>query len=384
MRPSQVLDMQHDLAVRCEDAAFRRAVSVTIMAELVQTESLSGLAPEHRDQVLDEWADVWIGQMAAANQAAYCYQVTPEMCEVVDQAADTLDESDEWHWQLAPTTSGFVRFDKPINLGQFLMADGSMSPSVAADFMVWGPGISPDGDPRRRTFLYWFADGDRPGEAMSTWLTEHGYGRQSRRILGRWQLVGWDSFPDGRSLGPPVVRDGSGNPVPTEGAQGVGTFAIMSIAKPEGEEADHPVQRNTARVAHALWLLLGQTIVTMRHEPLERASLRRAMKKRLPGVVTTVLLRRSETPYRTDRETEVEWQHRWVVRWHWRWQPYGKHNADHVHQMSEQFVVDGLLTRVCEVSGCDHYVRRKIIDAYIKGPPDKPLIGTEKVYLLGR
>ena len=105
------------------------------------------------------------------------------------------------------------------------------------------------------------------------------------------------------------------------------------------------------------------------------------------------MLRRSA--YLGDRpeyEGSREYLHQWVVRWHWRWQPYGtvknrqfhKSTEPNGHRLSDMVVVDGSVVRVCEVSGCDYYVRRIIIDSYVKGPAGKPLINPEKVMILER
>jgi len=86
--------------------------------------------------------------------------------------------------------------------------------------------------------------------------------------------------------------------------------------------------------------------------------LARTMKRfNMPTEVTIVQYRRVETDKEYSGESSVEWSHRWIVRGHWRWQPYKT------------------------IDGKDD-VKRIWIAPFMKGPDDKPLILTDKIYAL--
>jgi hypothetical protein len=90
-----------------------------------------------------------------------------------------------------------------------------------------------------------------------------------------------------------------------------------------------------------------------------RAANRRAERLRVEPKVNVVELRRRDyvRPPGTEGHTEVEWSCSWIVRGHWRQQACGP-------GMSE----------------------RKIlwIDPFVKGDPDKPFKGGERVFVVRR
>lgn len=112
----------------------------------------------------------------------------------------------------------------------------------------------------------------------------------------------------------------------------------------------------SAHIIQALWLLIDQTITVIHDEHIDRPAKRRAIRKGLPPKVSTITLRRTQgTHDKTD--ALVEWQHRWIVRGHWRKQACG-------HNRQER--------------------KRIWINPFMKGPDDKPLIQSEKLYNLRR
>jgi hypothetical protein len=117
-----------------------------------------------------------------------------------------------------------------------------------------------------------------------------------------------------------------------------------------------PDNENWVRTIIAIFNLMGQTVTDTREVDVDRHTAKRARRMNLPGRVTIIHLRRMEGS-RSDHESDVEWQHRWVVRGHWRNQRYGEHLAE---------------------------VKRIWIAPFVKGPEDKPLVVTDKVYSLDR
>lgn len=113
------------------------------------------------------------------------------------------------------------------------------------------------------------------------------------------------------------------------------------------------------RFMFSLWSIMAQPIATPVSETPNR-DYRRRWERAVGtppnyGDVRVVTLRRSQSgggPEETDEEWGREWSHRWVVRGHWRKQWYP---SEGVHRM-------------------------KWIDAFVKGPDDKPLIIKDSVY----
>lgn len=94
--------------------------------------------------------------------------------------------------------------------------------------------------------------------------------------------------------------------------------------------------------------LMAQRLAIRVHDPVERHSRRRAEREgvRPPDAVTLVTLRRLEADRRREGgERDVDWQWQWEVRGHWRNQWYP---SEGIHKPA-------------------------FIEAYIKGPPEKPL-----------
>jgi hypothetical protein len=84
----------------------------------------------------------------------------------------------------------------------------------------------------------------------------------------------------------------------------------------------------------------------------------RLTKSKMPTEVTVIDIRRKyATVASSGGYSDREYSHRWVVNGFWRWQPYKDANKE--------------------------WKRKRIwIDSYVKGPADKPLHVTEKVYAL--
>jgi hypothetical protein len=122
---------------------------------------------------------------------------------------------------------------------------------------------------------------------------------------------------------------------------------------------------NVNRVLHAFFLLLGQTVTASQSVIPSRPHRRRAQRAGLPQQVTVISLRNIVTE-RKEGESLVEWSHRWVVRPFWRWQVCGPD-----HQLAQEIEPGKWRARIW-------------IAPFIKGPADKPLIISDKVYSVHR
>lgn len=115
------------------------------------------------------------------------------------------------------------------------------------------------------------------------------------------------------------------------------------------DEVTGNVTRDSIVAYQALWRLMGQRLAARTTERPDRHTRKRLAKMLWPERnVTVVRLRRHEPPRERGEAREVEWTHRWTVRRHWRMQPY-----------------PSLGPAAC---------RQILIEEYVKGPEDKPLV----------
>jgi hypothetical protein len=122
---------------------------------------------------------------------------------------------------------------------------------------------------------------------------------------------------------------------------------------------------NTTRYVHALWMLLGQKITDVSEEHVRKSTAKRLGAVGIPARVSVIALRATLTPGRKDGESLVEWSHRWVVNGRWQWRKCGPE-----HPFAQEY---------------DKGFRvRCYIGFYVKGPSDRPLVVTDRVYDLRR
>lgn len=349
MKPTQVLDSQMDLLSRFEDYRFREVARRWFTLDLGLRLNPS---PGERAQ-MEENAAYMQTALVGHLKAAHAYRVTEDMSYLVQHAATGLDETDLFDGRLAPTGCGIVRFDRPLAVHDIRGMD------LKAHWLMWGP-ITVENNPGA-TLMTWFNDTDDPDEGVTT-LVE-----TARSIIGRWGWLGAEWRAVGSALGP------SESPPSEE---------LIEVMKAEGVDAVPATA--TARLAHALWLLLGQTVTQVEAEPLDRASLRRAKRIGLPPRVSVIRLRRTESGHRPDGESLVEWSHRWLVRGHWRWVKYGPRSVDHDHEWLPPDAEPGGYIQRCAVADCPNEIRRIWINGHVRGPEGKPLMVSDKVYSFDR
>lgn len=338
MHAGQVIDLQADLIDRFTRPYFRQILKYTLNVD----------SPKRANLLIDV--------MEKHAQNAYAYHVNAEMSDLVLHAAHMLEDDDLVDLSLPPTQIGLVRFDKPLPLRD---ARGKV---MLIHWMSWGPGTyeTEDGHYESGILSTGWNDLEDPDEVAVAMFDLDSEANQKRfeeiglrtrsmqtehmdmfkAAMGRWSVIGTSMMFPGLALGGEYVQVGE------------------EYAKQIEAEGDTPYGfTNTDRYLHALWLLMNQTIVTVEDEDLTGPFKRRAVRKNLPHRVTVIKLRRKAHPSVSNGESHVEWQHRWVTRGHWRWQPCGTGRNE----------------------------RRRIwINSYIKGPDDKPLVVSDKVYSLVR
>lgn len=337
MRPGDLLDAQRDLIERLGMEDFRTMIAAMVAQHASQVEGV-GYELEEAMQRSKFAPDI----LRSTVKAAYPFKVTRDMCAMVRHAANMLDDTDQFDPSAAPTGCGIVYFEDPFRVEEL------RGRTMLLHWLAWGPAeVDLGSGPETVTMLWTFNDSwAQPDqvqqEHQQTLLAEHGrqYLEEVRHMTGRWATIAVDAPTNRMRVGPAQVTPG------TEQAR-----RVLS-------DGDQPHSTtNITRLVMATWMLMGQTVTHVADEQPDRAARRRAVRAKLPQQVTVIRLRREQAPPAEPGESHVEWSHRWITRGHWRWQPYG-------HGRSER--------------------RRIWIDPYVKGPADKPLVQSEKVYSLER
>ena len=339
LKASEVLDARTDLLDRLEDPFFRRIMDAMGEMEFGR----SGGERRKPSKQIPTYA--LIGHAA---RTAECYRVTHDMGLVLEHAANSLDELDQFDPMLAPSGCGFVSFDKPITVIDM------RGKKMLVHFLLWGhvntthgPGIATycfndiwrEPDEVHHALLQqdiWSEDGER---AQETYL----------KASGRWATVGFSPMFKGQRLGPPRL-------MPSEEQQA----ALIA-------DGDTPVAgTQIIRYVHALWLLMNQTVARVEPDHVERPARRRAERRKLPPKVSVIKLRREQGSERQRGESDIEWAHRWVVKGHWRWQAVSEH-----HHLAQEIEPGKFRARIW-------------INPFVKGPADKPIVQSQKIYSLER
>lgn len=333
MRPSQIIDAVADLDRQSRNPKFIAFCLRSTFGDDRDESDAAAITSYIRNVTL---ADV--------------FAVTPEMTDVVISAAAALDATDLFDRTLAPSISGVVRFDRPIPLvdarGNTLLAHWlSWSPiafngkdAFGGSRVVSAIALAPWSDP--------FTDADSIQQAIEAELGSKG-SETVKHLTGRWMVCGID-----------VVQDQS----PLEGMTHSLSDPTRDRIRADG--GTPTAYTNVARLVHALWLMLGQTI-TMTERVQVRPKRRGPRRMNMPQTVTTIRLRRIVTPDRPGEPTDVQWQHRWYVRGHWAWRACGENYS----QAQEH--AGGWRVRLW-------------ISPYVKGPDGAPFKQSVKINMLAR
>lgn len=347
MRPEEVLDAKGDLLDRLTDDRFAAFMSGMTTAPTIATDDTNMARLE---------ANVgWVRSiMTRACREGHTFTVSHDLGMLVEHAADRLDGTDQIDLRLPPTASGFVNFDRPFPI---IDARGA---TMLAHWLLWMPAETVYGDdrlnivtePQSGIALIWLNDmwrgSDKVNDRLRETLTPAGF-EEFQRISGRWASVGLEHIVAGQRLGPAML-----DPGPQMSA------AVLAQDGVEARKGTNPV-----RLAHALWLLLDQTL-HREDAPVSRPFRRRAEKRGMPAKVTVIRLRRQEQLDREPGESDIEWAHRWIVRGYWRWQPVGPNHRRAVE------VEPGV------------FKARVWVNGHVKGPEGLPFKITEKVYSVDR
>lgn len=353
-----MLDHQADLLARLGNPEVRRVWGEHIARDSLdawaaQAAAQGGALDSLRTQDAVSSAAAEVRAIQAALREAEPFHVSADLTTLVVYAASQLSELDRVDRTLAPTRSGIVRFEGGL---PFVDIRGK---HMRVSWIAWGPILARY---HRRGNRH---DVQEPEEVTQVWLWNDHHEEPDeiaqemaikfadnwpniQRLIGRWGLMGNVTLIDNTRMGPAWI--------PVEGHAAEKVLA----------EGDIPHEStNGKRLIHAFFLLLGQTVTSTRTDNPDRARRRRAQRAGLPARVTVVHLRNLEAR-RAPGESLVQWSHRWAVRGFWRWQVCGPD-----HSQAQEIAPGKWRARIW-------------IAPYVKGPADKPLIISEKVYAVHR
>lgn len=328
MKPTETIDLRADLKTKVDNYRYAKHLEQHLLYDF------AGVPHQNVPSETIRLAETCV--VAAQRAAAFGenFFVSTDMCELVEFSARMLDATDTCDIKLMPSKSGFCVFEKPLEITD---VRGTV---LKINAILWCLVVEKSGGLRALVHM-WNDEYRTPDEAAEFNMHSEADRLERMEIIGRWGYIGMWPYDDGEPLKDEL------------------TDLSEEVARRYEYEGLEPQPvTNIARLVHALWLMLGQTIVRSDKEEGDKRQERSMKWMDLPNEVTVIQLRRTESKPR-EGESIVEWKHRWITRGHWRWQPYKDETGE--------------------------WIRKRIwIHAFIKGPTDKPLILTKKVNALVR
>lgn len=278
----------------------------------------------------EEEARTHARMVASVAATSILYWVADDMLAVAEAAAESMPPQD-FHEKDTPGPCGLVVFETPRRV---LCMDGS--PITVTGFM-WGNldhvvvrgrmGRGND-EPRGATLVELMTDArehvPQHADALGT------------RLISYWtEIFQWD--------------------VPVLEQERLATFSEQAVS----EDALASCVKWQRRLPLALWTLMQQRLAVTTEHPMPRLYRRRAEKagEELPvSTFRVVTLRRAKPETAEPAAGSVDWSHRWIVNGFWRnqWLP-----SRQMHRL-------------------------QWIEAFVKGPADKPLVVKKTVNKLVR
>lgn len=332
INPRDTLELLADLYKQTSNPDFREAMAFRIYATYLANNEASTGRTATRDLKLKlkDMADyVAFGAPAGLYLEPRAFYCDDEMSAVIQQAASSMDSSDLTDPGLMPTRNGFCYFAGGIKISE----------NMKIHAIIWT--THDDGT----TYLYGFND----------------------RIVGADGSVGsWDSYLELKNMAYLTHQSRwiyRMNSTYEAGEQlsNVDPEHLEKMLEVAQRTGVGTIDLNPRQVFHALLLMLNQEpeVIEITRTEATKKKAERLKAKNLPSDITVINMRhRYKRAEGTTASGEShEYSHRWVVNGFWRWQPYKDANKE--------------------------WKRKRIwINPYIKGPADKPLHVTEKVYAL--
>lgn len=273
------------------------------------------------------------------------YVMAPAMTAVVAAAAESLDLTGETVTiDDAPARVGILWLPEPIYETR---ADGSVN-GIAA--ITWAPIMTRE-EGRQSFMVLGYAEQGDPYDPFAIKLRkdleEH---PEIREFVGPYVMISLGNL----NLNEPLLQED------WQVHRAYGKAEVDVDWETDGQ--NRYVVDNTkcqlgalVHILYAFWKISQQTLVSVANPPTERHARKRAVRASIRHDTRVVMLRRAKTVGETDGEVRWRYKVQFVVRGHWR--------------------------RLTDKEGKPY---RIWINAYIKGPEDAPLLGGEKVNVLGR
>jgi hypothetical protein len=271
---------------------------------------------------------------AAQSSGVDLYYCNEEMSKTVELAASLLDGSDIGSKHILPSEMGFCYFNGGVATSDNMTIHG----------------------------LFWFPVGQSAKPGVNK-IMVHGFNDATAGVDG--SLESWinkikerghNEVPTFRWIWRTMVEYKNNEPIAISK-----TDPMIEIIN-KAWKGTGIVPTNAAQVLHALSLLMKQEkeVITIEKKSLvSKSQIKRAKKKKIPTEVTVIDVFRSyETSGTSTHTYNREYSRRWLVVGHWRWQR-------------------------CKDPNTGEPTRKRVwVNAYIKGPKDKPFVATKRVHAL--
>ncbi len=159
-------------------------------------------------------------------------------------------------------------------------------------------------------------------------------------------------------------------------------YDFGKIEHPEELSGDYKPDSTLAWI-HALWMVMEQEISVTGKARIDRPALRAARRSIKHGEVSVVLLRRSKShavPSQDGTHRDTDWSCRWLVQGHHR--HLDSYTGSHHHALPGPYIDGSAYCVICWER--NEAVRVTWIKSHVKGPEDRPLKSTGKLYRLAR
>jgi len=353
VRPEDAVHQQLDLLLRMGQPSFEQVVVGT-------------LGPAWSKALGERTLEMMPDVMRRHIRVASTYHVSADMVTLVERAAIRLNDDDTYDVSSPPTPAGFAVLDRPLSVGDV------WGNEMLVHAVAWGPmkviSVRDPEDSRRyretgvierdvldhdgnevsdATLFVMYNDVNRRPDFYAAKILEEIGERRYRESFGHLSLIGAELLKDGSQVGPRTVDPKR--------------LPLSQLQQDQRWDTEKPRPfTNSFRLMLAMFELMTQRVTTTARRPAAKTTRKRAAREGMAsGEVTVVTLRRHSVPD-PDREREsreVDWSCRWVVDGHWHRYRVGPGRAG---------------------------VRRMWVDDYVKGPDDKPLKVTHKIYDLRR
>lgn len=271
----------------------------------------------------------WAAGNAQSLREASCFHVSADMTVMIDYASRQLAADDVFRFELLPAERGFAYFAEPLPVTD---ADGLTYVVRCLQWEVAFIRLDDGQEVRGLQVVYWVA----PDDTGNAWMFKR---ERMREVTPFMRPL----YPHHFSFIPHEAKVGSGD--------------LRSDVEGGPDWLPEDIQgdaTNITRLVVAFLMLLDQTVTETEDAAVPRAAAKRSARAGVAPRVTVINLRR-HAGSRKAGESLVEWTRRWPVRGHWRRQRYKAEDGATIF--------------------------RKIwIAPYVKGPADKPIVVSKKVY----